>query len=588
MRKIFAAFFVTALFAGCSASYFVDSADREVAPILREMNDTVEGERLPSTPSGVITPKSEAASREPQRPRDVSMLERAAYAVRLACGEGYDCFGALLASMGPAGGLLLPGVPAGGVGRAVLTAWRAAAEGAPRIERTRYLDLEGALAIAFSNSRDFRRQKEALYLTALSYTLVRHDFSWRPSGTVSAEIATDGGGSGQTVDTADADAALTLARTLLSGGAVSVSASVSQRGAMDGPADDGNSSSLSASLRHNLLAGTGAAAREALVQARRNLLFAARDFELFRQDLAISTIRQYLDLLRQRRFIESAGQRVEQATFLYERSKALFDKGTLTKVDEFRAKQGLLEAANDLNTQRESYSLALDRFKISLGIATDENVDVAEESIEPEIVEVNLSRAVEIALENRLDLITAREQLEDAERAVEISRNALLPELEVFAEAQVSSESAGDLLDYRKDDGSAALGLRLSGFLDKKAERNAYRSSLIALARQRRAYTLAVDNVKLEVRDTVSNLRRAEVTLAIRAEQVKLAEDTVEAALIQLERGEKSNRDVVEAQTQLQGARNALVQAKVDYLIALIELRRNIGTLRVNERGQWR
>ncbi len=55
-----------------------------------------------------------------------------------------------------------------------------------------------------------------------------------------------------------------------------------------------------------------------------------------------------------------------------------------------------------------------------------------------------------------------------------------------------------------------------------------------------------------------------------------------------LERGATSSRDVVEAQTALQDAQNALVQAKVDYLIATITLRKRIGTLRVDERGMWR
>jgi outer membrane protein TolC len=278
---------------------------------------------------------------------------------------------------------------------------------------------------------------------------------------------------------------------------------------------------------------------------------------------------------------------VDQASFLYERSKELFKKGTLTKVDEFRAKQGLLEAANDLNTQRESFSLALDRFKIALGLPTDQEIEIAEEEITPRIVTVDLSAAVDTALGNRLDLVTARQNLEDTERSVEIARNRLLPVLEFFAEAGASSESGEKLFDYDRDETGASAGLRLSNFLDKKSERNSYRSALVDLARQRRSYTLAEDNVKLDVRDTVSRLRQAEVTLAIQQEQVTLAEDTLAAAVLQLERGENTNRDVVDAQTQLQSARNALVQAQVDYIIAEIELRRDIGTLRVDERGQW-
>lgn len=586
MRSALLTCMAAVLVAGCSSSYFERWADREVAPILEDIQEEVNTERLPATPPGVIEPKPEGPSINLADGMGADPLQQAAYGAKVVCGEGYDCLGSLFAALEPRLRWLSFGLYPAGLRQVCLPAWRAAATDAPRIERTRYIDLDDALALAFFNSRDFKNQKESLYLSVLGYTLVRHDFSWRPNASLSGEISTAGSSSGESVDSADARATLSLARRLLSGGSFALGASASQSGGIGGAGTDSNASSLSAGFSHPLLAGTGTAAREALVQAERGLLYDARSFELFRQGLAISTITRYFGLLRQRRFIESAKQRVEQASFLYERSKALFDKGTLTKVDEFRAKQGLLDAANDLNIQAESYSLALDRFKIQLGLPTDENVDVAEESIDPQIIRVDLEAAVATAMENRLDLLTAKQQLEDAERSVQIARNALLPELELFAQAQASSEE--DLLNYSRDGGSAVLGLRLSGFADKKAARNAYKSVLIGLTRQRRSYTLSEDNVKLDVRDTVSNLRRAEVSLAIQAEQVQLAEDTVEAALIQLERGEKSNRDVVEAQTQLQDAKNALVRAKVDYLIAVIELRRDMGTLRVNERGQWR
>ena len=83
------------------------------------------------------------------------------------------------------------------------------------------------------------------------------------------------------------------------------------------------------------------------------------------------------------------------------------------------------------------------------------------------------------------------------------------------------------------------------------------------------------------------NLRQAEVSLAIQTENVDLAVKRLEAAELHFKRGAKSNRDMVEAQTELQDAKNALVQAQVDYLVATITLKRDIGTLRVDEKGGW-
>ncbi|MHC4713287.1 MAG: TolC family protein [Planctomycetota bacterium] len=513
------------LLSGCTPYYegYERSADAEVLPLLEEAQRKVDTERAPETPEGVIEPKAAPEI-------EVSRLQ--------------------------------------------------AAEVAPEM-----LTLEECLALAFSNSRDFKRQKEALYLSVLGYTSVRHGFSWRPSGNISGDVTVDGNAADDTVTTADGDATLSLARQLLSGGSFTVSTGVSQNGTVSGPGTDSNSSSVSASFSHELLKGTGTAARESLVQAEREVRYATRDFELFRQRQAISTIRSYYDLLRRRQSLETSRAKLEQFRFLYARSEALFEKGKITAVDVFRAKQEMLRAGNDLSDDREAYNLELDRFKITLGLETDRNVDVADREISVPIISVNLSEAMATAFENRLDLMTATEQLEDSERSVEIARNAILPELRFTLSAGVSSDE--DLLDYSADNGATTAGLFLELPLDRKNERNAYKGSLISLARARRTFALKEDTVKLEVRETVRNLRQVEVSLAIQTENVDLAVKRLEAAELDFKRGKVSNREIVEAQTELQDAKNALVQAQVDYLVATITLKRDIGTLRVDEKGGW-
>jgi outer membrane protein TolC len=443
------------------------------------------------------------------------------------------------------------------------------------------INLQQTLALKFSTSRDFRSRKESLYLSMLSFTLTRHNFEWRPSASISGDITAV-----SSPTSATGDATVRLARTLLSGGQFSLSSTAKQNGTTGGTGTDSNSSTTSMSFSQPLLAGAGTAAREQWVQAQRSLLYDARDFEVFRQQLVIDTVSQYYGLLAQRRFLETGKTNVDNLTFLYEKSKALFDKGMGSLLDVFRAEQAKLSGENSYNDQREAYNLALDKFKLTLGYPTGANIDVAEEPIEPEIISVSLEAAVKTALANRLDLLTARQGLEDTERGVEIARNALLPQLDFTANASAGSRS--NWLDYSlADTGSASAGLSLELPIDKKPERNAYKGSLISLARARRSYDLAEDNVTLNVRETVRNLRQAEVSLAIQKKRVELAQKQLEAAQIFFEKGEYSNREVVDAQSAVQDSMNAYVQAKVDYLIASITLKKDIGTLRVEENGRW-
>lgn len=523
MRRVHFLVAAVVLLSGC-AGYYERWADEEVYPILESVQQKVEAARAAETPPGVIEPKEGPEI-------SVSRTEES-------------------------------------------------------LEGAEVLTLEDCLALAFSNSRDFKRRKEDLYLSVLSYTSARHQYEWRPSGSMSGNITVSGNGSNETSTSAGGSATLSLARQLLSGGAFTVSTGVSQSGSVSGPGSDSNSSNVSASFSQPLLKGAGTAAREAMVQAERRLTQSVRDFEVFRQDHALSTVRSYYQLVRSKRFLETARNGLDQYTFFYERSRAHFDKGMMSALELLRAKQEMLRAGNNLSDEIEAYNLALDRFKLSLGIETDRNIDIAELEITPVIISVNLTEAIKTAFENRLDFMTQKESLEDSERAVEIARNALLPQLGLSLSANASSDE--DLFDYSADNGSVSAGLALTLPLDQRSERNSYRSALISLTQARRSFALAEDNIKLEIRETVRNLRQAEVSLVIQKESVDAAEKRREAAEIEFKQGKVTTRDIVEAQTDLDNAKNALVQAQVDYFLATITLKKNIGTLRVDEKGGWR
>jgi outer membrane protein TolC len=548
--KLSAVLAVLFLLAGC-ASWYEQSADREVLPVVGRSNDMVNKDLAEKPVEGVMIPKP---------------------------GPSIDMSGPSLESSAPSTDSSAPAVESSGAG---VESTAAAVPQPPQV-----LTLKDSLAIAFSTSRDYQFAKESLYLSALAFTAARHQFDWIPSGVITSSVNGVGGPSGRNAVTDDANATLALSRRLLSGGVFSVSGQVDQVGVLSGPATAPNSSSLQTSFAQPLLAGTGAAAREPLVQATRQLLYDARNFELFREQLAIDIANKYYALLAQRKVIDTAIAHAQSSDFLNERSKALFEKGKATLVDVFRAEQDSLQAQNDVENQRSTYSLMLDQFKITLNMPTDKPVEIADEKIEPTIVEVSVEAAVKTALSNRLDLLTAKEQLVDFERQTDIARNALLPELDFFAKAN-SAGVPGRLQDFDRDSSTASTGVTFIIPLDKTAQRNAYRTSLISLARARRTFQLAQDNAILDVRESVRNLRQTEVTLVIQKKTLQVSADQLEAARLYFDKGTGSNRDIVDAQTNLQNAENAYTQAQVTYFIGYLQLKKNLGTLRIDEKGQW-
>lgn len=93
------------------------------------------------------------------------------------------------------------------------------------------------------------------------------------------------------------------------------------------------------------------------------------------------------------------------------------------------------------------------------------------------------------------------------------------------------------------------------------------------------------DEVVLGVRQTVRDLRQAEATIGFQQKNIELGELRLQRAMEDLNRGTVTTRDVEEAQNELRDARNALVRAQVTYIIATIQLKKNLGVL---DFEQWR
>jgi outer membrane protein TolC len=137
------------------------------------------------------------------------------------------------------------------------------------------------------------------------------------------------------------------------------------------------------------------------------------------------------------------------------------------------------------------------------------------------------------------------------------------------------------------DNSTYSAGLSLTLPIQQVNERNAYRSSQIALANATRSVSEFKDNLIVSVRSTFRELARRKHSLDIQTELIADQVRNVKIAQILVEQG-NSNRDVVEAQQSLLDAQNALIQEKVRYEIARLGLLKDLGILFIDEKGIWK
>jgi outer membrane protein TolC len=455
-----------------------------------------------------------------------------------------------------------------------------AAPAAPSPE-VRVLTLADSLELAIQGNRDHITRKEGLYLTALALTSTRHSYSWLVAAALSYIFA----GSDEGPDAHTPALSMSLSKLLPTGGNFSLSALTG----FTSLGEDEFSSSANVRLTQPLLRGAGhEVAYEALTQGERNLVYAIRDYELYREDFSIDVARRFYDLVQQRLATENQRRNLEGFVFGRKQAEALFQVGRTSELEVLRARRSELTSQNSLIEAEESYHLALDQFRIFLGLPEDERIDVAPE--EPAFVEVvwDVESAVEVARANRLDLLNRKEQLEDAQRSVRIARNDLLPDLDLTLDYTRSGSADPAFLHQDLDDGiySAALSLEIP--IDRVLERNAYRSAQIGYSQAMRSYEEFRDGLDVGVQSTFRELVRRKKSLEIQTQLILDQEKNAKIAQLRFEQGNFSNRDVVEAQEALLEARNALIEEKVDYEIARLRLLKDLGILFIDEKGMWK
>ena len=211
--------------------------------------------------------------------------------------------------------------------------------------------------------------------------------------------------------------------------------------------------------------------------------------------------------------------------------------------------------------------------------------------IEIRPLEIEEERAVQIALENRLDLMNSRGAVVDAYRQVEIAADQLQSDLDVTAAANLNTDPTVDnAFRFDGDQNVYNLGISFDGPLNRLNERNDYRFAQIGYQQQRRAYMADEDAIVNSVRLNLRQLETNRFTFQIQQQQLINAARQVREAQLNLRRGagdSSSTQDLLLAFASLRDTKNSLVMSWIDYETSRIELFVNIESLTLDQAGRW-
>lgn len=281
------------------------------------------------------------------------------------------------------------------------------------------LDIRGAISLARLNSREYQRQLETLYLSALDVSRQRFqfDYQWFADGILDQSFRGSGiGGSSAT----GLDTSVFFRKTQAAGGEFVVGLANSLLWDVWGSSADTFGSTLDFALRQPLLRfGGRAQVLEPLTQSERNLLANVRQMQQYRQGFYVrlatgrtngsgpstgSRIGQaglgvvagfpsgrngapsaggYLGLLQDQQEIRNQEANVVALRDSAAQLEAAFDANRISsRLQVDQALQALLNAQSSLLASRASYDSRVDAYKISLGLPPDLPVEVNDQLLD--------------------------------------------------------------------------------------------------------------------------------------------------------------------------------------------------------------
>jgi HAE1 family hydrophobic/amphiphilic exporter-1 len=206
----------------------------------------------------------------------------------------------------------------------------------------------------------------------------------------------------------------------------------------------------------------------------------------------------------------------------------------------------------------------------------------------------DVDTAVRTALQQRTDLVRARKQIENTDTALTLARNEILPDVRVQASYITNGLGGTELLRTGGFPGSVigqqftaygdvlrqlfaadyptwSVGFTVSYPLGKSAEESTLARNRLereqASARLRSSEYKAVREIREAALQLDQNRQRIETTRVAR----ELSEQRLDAEQKRYDVGMSTNFNVIQAQRDLAVARNAELQAQLDYQLALID-----------------
>lgn len=306
---------------------------------------------------------------------------------------------------------------------------------------------------------------------------------------------------------------------------------------------------------------------EAGVEASRNTRTAAEN------DLRQSVRKAYLQALRTKNLVRVAEQGQANIQAQVDVAEKKLREGAIARIDLERLKAQKAAADSDVLNARNNHTVAKQVLNLQLARPIETEFDVADVA-PPTQHGTGLEKLVDLGQQTRPEVYSFRNTVKALDAAKTVAGQGLLPSLNLSIQNQQALDPEGFNPVRETNTTSLALSIPLYDSGIARAKRAQTEEQIYQTTQQLAQIRLGISQ---EVRTALTTMENAQARRTAANEQLRLANEVARIARVRRDAGEGTVLEIIDAETTLVNARNAVINAEFDYYAAHADLQHAIG-----------
>ena len=344
--------------------------------------------------------------------------------------------------------------------------------------------------------------------------------------------------------------------------------------------------------------------RAPILIAQRNLKQAHANFTAEVSNIILQIIGDYWNVVLARENLNVQQKSLGEAQKSYDHDKKALSLGALPPLDIYRSESQV--ASRRVGVIHAEYTLkrASDQFRTDIGADLDPAIRALDLDLPDQpaplgdLPSADIATALAAALANRPEFEAVKQQLASDDLSIRLAHNSLKPDLELsafysgngvagdqpnptpppaFLQRSGLGDSLGQAFRFTYPAYGATLSLNLP--LRRHAAEANLADAMVSRGRDQYVERKTNQSITLEVTNAVHSLEEAKLTMEAAKVAAELAKDTLHADERKYELGAEPVFFVLDAQTQLAQAELNLIQAQVNFQLAVAQLDHATGDL---------